>query len=46
MVASFEGPAITNSLGRNQVSHSVQNLISQDGHICMSKLQDFQYPNG
>ena len=46
MVESFEGPAITSSLGRNQVSRSVQNLISQSEQNCMPHFKDFQYPNG
>jgi hypothetical protein len=45
MVMSFEGPAITSSLGRNQVSQGVQKLLPQPGRICMSHGHLFQYPN-
>jgi hypothetical protein len=47
MVEFFEGPAVTNSLGRNsRVPYSVQNFLPHGGPKCMFQKDDFHYPNG
>jgi hypothetical protein len=47
MVEFFEGPAVTNSLGRNsRVPYSVLNFLPHAGAKCMFQKDVFHYPNG
>jgi hypothetical protein len=47
MVEFFEGPAVTNSLGRNsRVPYSAQNFLPHAGPECIFHKDDFHYPNG